>query len=93
MSLDLELAGKDGKISDLTNRLQTFESLEKEKTQLEGKLSEATKLYVGLETDKNKIIKETSAGLNSALLESQQHSDTISELRAEIVDWKTKFGD
>jgi hypothetical protein len=51
VSLDLELAGKDGKISDLTNRLQTFENLEKEKSQIEGKLTEATKLYVGLEID------------------------------------------
>ena len=56
-------------------------------------MGEATKLYVGLETDKNKIIKETSAGLNSALLESQQHSDTISSLKTEIGDWKTKYGD
>jgi chromosome segregation ATPase len=92
-SLDLELAEKDGKISDLTNRLDTFENLEKEKSQLEGKLNEATKLYVGLETDKNKINKETSAGLNSALLESQQKEITISELKIEIGDWKTKFGD
>ena len=91
--LDLELEQKDCKISDLNNRLQTFESLQAEKSELEGKLGEATKLYVGLETDKNKIIKETSAGLNSALLESQQHSDTISSLKTEIGDWKTKYGD
>ena len=90
--LDLELAGKDGKISDLTDRLQSFESLQAEKLELERKLSEATKLYVGLETDKNKIIKETSAGLNSALLESQQRDTTIFQLKSEIADWKAKFG-
>jgi chromosome segregation ATPase len=93
VTLDLELEQKDTKISDLTVLLQSFEILEKEKSQLEGKLTEATKLYVGLETDKNKIIKETSAGLNSALLESQQKEITISDLKIEIGDWKTKFGD
>jgi chromosome segregation ATPase len=93
VSLDLELEQKDTRISDLTGLLQSFENLDKEKSQLEGKLTEATKLYVGLESDKNKIIKETSAGLNSALLESQQNEITISDLKIEIGDWKTKFGD
>ena len=90
--LDVGLEQRDDRISELTGRLQSFESLEKEKSQLEGKLSEATKLYVGLETDKNKIIKETSAGLNSALLESQQSDTTIFQLKSEIGDWKAKFG-
>jgi chromosome segregation ATPase len=93
MLLDLEIEQKDARISDLTGLLQSFENLEKEKMELEGKLSEATKLYVRLESDKNKIIEETSAGLKSALFESQQRQTTISSLKTEIADWKPKFGD
>jgi hypothetical protein len=91
--LDLELEQKDARISDLTGLLQSFENSEKEKMELEGKLSEATKLYVELESDKNKIIEETSADLKSALFESQQRQTTISSLKTEIADWKPKFGD
>jgi hypothetical protein len=90
--LDLELEQKDAEISDLTNRLRSFKSLQAEKLEIEGKLSEATKLYVKLETDKNKIIKETSGNLNSALSDSQQRETTISELKTAIADWKAKFG-
>jgi chromosome segregation ATPase len=90
--LDMELEQKDNEISDLTNRLQSFEKLQVEKLELEGKLSEATKLYVKLEIDKNKIIKETSGNLNSALSDSQQRETTISELKTEITEWKAKFG-
>jgi chromosome segregation ATPase len=90
--LDIELEQKDAEISDLTNRLHSFESLQVEKLELEEKLSEATKLYVKLETDKNKIIKETSGNLHSAISDSEQRETTISELKTEIADWKAKLG-
>jgi chromosome segregation ATPase len=65
--LDIELEQKDAEISDLTNRLHSFESLQVEKLELEGKLSEATKLYVKLEIDNSEQRETTISELKTEI--------------------------